>query len=309
MLVVGGDGTLGSALVMAAQAGGWEVAATTRRGRDRQAEGIEWWPLDLGTLGSNGSNGSYGVEGAVWVPSGFGVVVVCAAVTGLEACRRDPEGTRRVNVEGTLRGVEQARRDGAFVVWLSSNLVFDGESPRVKDGTPVSPVCEYGRQKAVVEEALAGDAGVARVRLTKVIGPGWKLLEDWCRTWEEGGAVRAFEDLWVAPVTLEATVQGLLRIAGERRGGGWQFSGPEDVTYAALARALASKVGVGEDRVESVGRGGVVVEEHAPRHTTLDTRRAEAELGMRFAGVDEVLDVWLAARRIRAMDITQGGVV
>jgi dTDP-4-dehydrorhamnose reductase len=237
------------------------------------------------------------------------MVVVGAAVTGLEACRRDPEGTRRVNVEGTLRCVEQARRDGAFVVWLSSNLVFDGEVPRVKDGTPVSPGCDYGRQKAEVEEALAGDAGVARVRLTKVIGPGWKLLEDWCRTWEAGGAVRAFEDLWVAPVTLEATVQGLLKIAGERRGGGWQFSGPEDVSYAGLARTMAGKVGVGEDRVEGVGRGGVVRDEQAPRHTTLDTQRAEEELGMQFSGVDEVLDVWLATRRIRAMDITQGGVV
>ncbi len=43
---------------------------------------------------------------------------------------------------------------GIFVVFISSNAVFDGTIPFVRADQPVNPKTAYGRQKAAAEEAL-----------------------------------------------------------------------------------------------------------------------------------------------------------
>jgi len=86
-------------------------------------------------------------------------VVMTGAISRLDDCARDPEGTARVNVTGTLRLLEFAMNHGVVPIFLSSDAVFSGElidqTPRPKSETDkAEPTTEYGRQKREVEKAL-----------------------------------------------------------------------------------------------------------------------------------------------------------
>ena len=190
----------------------------------------------------------------------------------------------------TLRLAEKLRAAGIFVVFPSSNLVFDGRRPCAPADEPLCPQTEYGRQKAAVEAELAAfGSGAAIVRLTKVVGPQWALACDWAQALRAGRSIRAFTDLRCAPIPLELTVRGLLEVARRRLPGLWQFSAPVDVSYAGLASHLARRLGANPTLVEAVSgqtNGGL---EHVPCHTTLDTTRARAELGMEFPTPLEVM--------------------
>src|SRR5690606_26325829 len=105
------------------------------------------------------------------LPEDVAVAFLCAAVTALRSCEADPAGTARANVEHTARLASMLVGRGAFVVFLSSNLVFDGSEPRRRADAPTCPATEYGRQKAAAEGALLAMGGVSIVRLTKVVGP------------------------------------------------------------------------------------------------------------------------------------------
>ena len=52
--------------------------------------------------------------------------VICAGVTNIAACEREPEKTAQVNVAGITGLIENLVESGSFVIYLSSNLVFDG---------------------------------------------------------------------------------------------------------------------------------------------------------------------------------------
>jgi dTDP-4-dehydrorhamnose reductase len=215
--------------------------------------------------------------------------VICAAITRQELCRQDPAATRHINVVRTLELIGQLVDAGAFVVFLSTNLVFDGTRPQRRSDEPLSPRMEYGRQKAEVEEAMRRWAGrVAVVRITKVFYPQLPLLQKWLQDLDAGYPVNAFSDYFCAPVSLGQVVAGIGRIATEERSGVWQFSGPKDVSYAQLALEVARLRGANAALIQSVRTPPGLLEHH-PAHTTLDASRAAEELGLVFSEPAKVL--------------------
>lgn len=277
ILVVGGDGRLGAALVSEGRRRGLPMVPTTRRDPVPGTSGIR---LDLARPVSD------------WRPlRPCRAALLCAAVTRLESCRMDPEGTRRINVTHTIELAESLARMGVFVVFPSTNLVFDGSRPRPGPGDIPSPRTEYGRQKAAVEAALAALAdAVAVVRLTKVLTSEWELLGGWVEALRAGRIVRPFSNRVCSLIPLELAVEGLLAVAHEARAGMWQFSADDEVTYAEIARHLARRLGADPALVVPIE---AEPSEPAPAHAALDAGRARRELGLRFpsslAAIDHAL--------------------
>ncbi|MBX3745127.1 MAG: sugar nucleotide-binding protein [Verrucomicrobiae bacterium] len=277
ILVVGGDGRLGAALIEEGRRRGLPMAHTTRRDPAPAPSGFH---LDLAHPVSD------------WLPPrAFRAALLCAAVTRLETCRSDPAGTRRINVTHTVALAESLARAGIFVVFPSTNLVFNGSRPRPAPGDPPSPQTEYGRQKAAAEAALAALAdAVAVVRLTKVLHPDWDLLRNWIASLRAGRIIRPFSNRVCSLIPLDLAIQGLLTVAREARAGVWQFSADDEVTYAEIARHLALRLGTDPALVEPVVADPV---EDAPAHAALDASRARRELGLHFppslAALDHVL--------------------
>src|SRR5437016_3263455 len=135
-LVVGADGMIGGALLRRLHAAGRPALGTSRR--PDAGQGL--MSLDLAAPPDK------------WDGPLVAVAYVCAAVTRLEACRRDPHGAARVNVDGTVRLARLLAGQGAFVVFLSTNHVFDGTRPYRPPHEATCPLNEYGRQKAMAEE-------------------------------------------------------------------------------------------------------------------------------------------------------------
>lgn len=276
MLIVGADGLLGGTLRRQLQRSGREVAATSLLSvPDPQnvlhldlTQPPETWP-EL---------------------SPCRAVVLCAAITSLEQCRANPAGTRLVNVTRTLALLERLAQHGAFVVFISSNLVFDGSKPRRRPEEPVCPRTEYGRQKAEAEAALLRLRDrVAIVRLTKVIHPDMPLMRGWIQSLREGKPISPFQDFVCSPITLDATVGVLAEIAAQQRAGIWQLSASADITYAEIARCLAKSGGFDSALVRPVSaRTGML--EHLPQHSTLDAGRAQRELGFELIDPERVID-------------------
>jgi dTDP-4-dehydrorhamnose reductase len=218
------------------------------------------------------------------------VAVLCAAITNLEACRRDPEGTRKVNVEHTLTLARHLADRGARVIFISTNLVFDGSKPLRPADDEFCPRTEYGRQKVEVETRLASEGmSHAIVRLTKVFHPGLPLLLDWLSSLRAGTSITPFADMVCAPIALGTVIQGIAAMAGRTLGGVWQFSPRTDISYAEAARQVARRVGADESLLNPSSAALLPAIEHVPRHTALDSTRAREELGLSFSEPEEVI--------------------
>ncbi|MGD1118521.1 MAG: sugar nucleotide-binding protein [Dehalococcoidales bacterium] len=274
-LIVGADGLIGRALADYLMSGGESIVETTRR-IDAMSKNRVFLDLNEDT--------------ANWQPPDhISVAYLCASVTSLEKCRKEPAATARVNVHQTVALTKKLAQTGAFVIFLSTNLVYDGSVPRRKADDAVCPVTEYGRQKAEAERQLLTLGNPASVvRFTKVLDPNMALAKDWLKKLRNHEVIHPYSDMVIAPIPVSFSVEVLHHIAKARSPGIFQVSGDKDVTYAEVARHIAHRIGASPDLVQPIeSKNGGVQLETVPRHTTLDTTRLRKEFGIKPP------DVWL----------------
>jgi dTDP-4-dehydrorhamnose reductase len=275
VLVVGADGGIGRRLLRVLAEAGCSVIGTTHRATESAAGRIHH--LDLTS-----------VEGFDSLPP-CRAAVLCAAVTSMERCRKEPAATRQINVTNTVRLARHLLKEGSHVIFLSSNTVFDGRQPfaRITDST--SPRTEYGLQKADTElQLLSLDGQVTVVRFSKIISPELPLIKGWVRDMRCGRNIYPFSDSFMSPVPLSFAIELLLRLLKAHVTGIIQASAASDISYEQAARYLARRLGCDEQLIEpiSCGQRGIG---YMPVNTTLDPTGL-AELGLKVPQVKSVLD-------------------
>ena len=257
MLVIGGDGTLGQAMVAKVNSDAPPVWHTSRRGQNPGQHGFQ---LDLSD------------PSCQWqLPQQqFSSAVFAAGVTSIQDCEARPVETRHINVLQPLALAQKLLDQGAFVVCLSSSTVFDGASAFAKTTDATRPLCEYGRQKQELENRVLalGDC-VAVIRLSKVIASNNSLLLGWRRDLLSGKAIRPYSDTAVAPVSMAFTVAVVRHVARTRSSGLHHVSAAGDLSYADLANHMAAALQVPTGLVcpASVGYGA---SGFFPRYAALD---------------------------------------
>lgn len=253
-LIVGGDGTLGSALRAAPERPA-EVAYTSRRGGDGALR------LDLAAP-----------PDAWELPARITSAVLCAAVTSIDACEKDPVGTRAINVTATVELARRIAERGGRCVFLSTNQVFDGNKPFRREDEPPCPVTEYGRQKAEAEAMLLAD-GHCVLRLTKVFAAVPKLFQTWRGQLLSSVTIRPFDDMVFAPVGIKIAAVSIWELAVNRVDEVVHLSADADLSYSTVARRLAARLGVSADLVQPTTTAAAGLTAAVPRHTTLAMTR------------------------------------
>ena len=114
------------------------------------------------------------------------VVVHCAAYREPDFCEQEPEETRRLNVD-PVRVMCDTLPAGVPLVLVSTDYVFDGETPPYREDDPVNPLSEYGRSKVEGERIVLERESSLVMRIPLLIGAAPTL--------EASGFVAQMKDL------------------------------------------------------------------------------------------------------------------
>lgn len=287
-LIVGGDSQIGSALAAHLRHQGARVIVTTRRRESVNAERIF---LDLAANVDDFS-----------LPHDIDHAFLCVGISSLLGCNRDPAGSAYVNVTAVCHIASQLQEFGTHVLLLSSNQVFDGSIATPTPEMPVSPVNEYGRQKAVAERQLISRnrTRTAILRTTKVIGPHSPLLDGWANSLLQGTVIHPFYNMYLSPVPLNVIVTALCRMALERTTGIVQLSANRDLSYAEVATIGAHMLGADERLVKPISSFDRVSDGLTyPSKTALDTTRLQADLRLAPPKAVSVIEEYFLNLRTR----------
>jgi dTDP-4-dehydrorhamnose reductase len=282
-LIIGGDSQIGSAVRLRLLSEGKSVSATSRRPGSADIR------FDLSEPPSSWS----GLPRA-------DIALIAAGIADQARCAG--ADARRVNVDHTIALTRSLVEGGTRVVFLSTNLVLDGETSFAPASSDYRPQSAYGLHKAEAEQALLAmgthsGGSVAVIRLSKVVYGGLPLLQNWMADLEADKAIVALSDLMIAPVTMNYTVDVIARVMRASEAGLYQMSGATEVSYADVAQALAKALGKSYALVSAKTSGDVGIRlPAAPRHPGLDASRVFREFGIAPQLLDEVIDELIANR-------------
>lgn len=221
-------------------------------------------------------------------------LIHCAAMSRSPQCQLDPAKARQWNVDVTrhLAGLFGGRR----MIFLSTDLVFDGKHGGYAEDAPVSPLSIYAETKVEAEQSVLRDPRHLVVRTS--LNHGWSATgdrgfnEEMVKAWRVGRTLKLFQDEYRSPIPAEQTARALWELLAKDSAGVLHVAGSQRLSRWEIGCALAATLR--RDGFACPMEPGSLREyQGAPRppDTSLDSSRAQALLGFRISGYAD----WLAA--------------
>jgi dTDP-4-dehydrorhamnose reductase len=174
------------------------------------------------------------------------VVFHTAAWTAVDAAESDVNRAFAVNALGTRHVAEAARGNGAHVVYLSTDYVFDGRSERPYAEWDVpAPESVYGRSKLAGEHEVAAQLpGATIARTAWLCGRhGANMVKTVLRLASGGAPLRMVDDQRGCPTFADDLAVALCDLAVARRPGLFHVTNRGPTTWYRFARDVVAVAG------------------------------------------------------------------
>ena len=283
-LVIGASGLVGGALVRVLERSGIEVAGASH---SRAAAGA--LALDVADAAA--------VERTLAAAKPDVVFLAVNVPGGVDRCEEQPDQAYAVNVTGTRHVATACARQGATLVYYSTDYVFDGKSgPYVENDAP-NPVSVYGRTKLEAEQTAQRLAPRHLIlRTTAVYGWDRASKNFAMQVWERLGAgerMRAPDDQLCNPTLAEYLAEASLRLVQEGAEGVVNVVGRDRLSRAELGRRLARAMALDPALITPVPTSELGQKAARPLRGGLRTEKLAALLGT------EPLDLAESLKRLR----------
>ncbi len=229
------------------------------------------------------------------------VVIHAAALSNINACQREPEVSRKINVEGSRNVARWCGRFSVPCAFTSTDMVFDGLNAPYKEDDPANPINVYGAHKkeaeAILEEHGSPEVLICRLALLygSSAGPTGSFLQSLVNALREGRALKLFGDEFRTPLFVEDAVRALLAFAG-RTSGVLHLGGPERISRYDLGLRVCRVLGEGSSSIHFALQQEVKMPAPRPRDLSLDSSRALA-LGFIQTPLEESLHTIFRGRQ------------
>jgi dTDP-4-dehydrorhamnose reductase len=221
-------------------------------------------------------------------------VLHAGAYAMVDLCERDPERAERINVHGSEAVARACASRRLRVVGISTDLVLAGDRAHSDEAQPARPVMTYGRTKLAGEEALlAAHPGGAVARVPLIVGGGFgprgSGSESVAWALRAGRRLTLFTDQYRTPCDAASIARALAALLAGTQTGRFHLGGRERVSRHELGLRVAAVHRLSTEGIEAVRSADVPSVAPRADDVSLDSRRAERELGFDPAPLDAMI--------------------
>ena len=142
---------------------------------------------------------------------------------------------------------EECARSGTRLVFISTDLVFNGERGGYREEDEPAPLSVYGRSKRDAEAIVRASPNSVVVRLSLLYGPSLNgcpsFFDEQTVALRTGRNVTLFTDEWRTPLDLPTAARALAALAAADATGLLHIGGPERLSRYEMGLRLASSLG------------------------------------------------------------------
>jgi dTDP-4-dehydrorhamnose reductase len=222
------------------------------------------------------------------------IIVHSAALTDVDRCEREKDLAYKINVEGTRAIAEAARRAGSYLIYISTDYVFDGQRGLYREEEETNPVSYYGLSKLQGEQFCLDQGCIARTCVIYGSRPAsgkvnfalWLL-----NALKSGKEARVVTDQFITP-TLNSNLAAMVLEAADRHLSGiYHLSGASRVSRYDFACELARAFDLDRRLIIPSQMSDIGWLARRPMDSSLDTSKASRTLKNRPLKLYESLQV------------------
>lgn len=285
ILITGSNGLLGQKLVYKLREKKNVECIATARGENRliKREGYVYESLDI----TNKKN----VEEvfAKFLPD---VVINTAAMTNVDACETDREGSWLMNATAVgyqVKALEELSKEHSgynpHFIHLSTDFIFDGTHGPLDESEKPNPLSYYAEGKLEAEkivQASSLDWAIARTVLVYGIVDNMSRsnIVLWVKSnLEQGKTINVVDDQFRTPTLAEDLADGCILIAEKRAKGIYNISGKDFYSILQLAQVVADYYGLDKSLIKPSKSADIKQPAKRPPVTGFIIDKAKNDLG------------------------------
>jgi dTDP-4-dehydrorhamnose reductase len=267
IFITGGSGLFGSKVAEIAQARGDEVFSGYAHNLPEYGRAVKFDLLDEKTISE--------LVGKI-EPE---VIIHSAALTDVDRCEREQELAYKMNVDGTRAIATAAEKAGSFLIYISTDYVFDGLCGMYREDDRPNPVSYYGYSKLLGEQFCRGCIARTCVIYGSRPASGKVNFALWLlNSLNSGKEVRVVTDQFITPTLNTNLARMVLETADRRLCGVYNLVGATRISRYDYALELAREFDLDKSLILPSRMADLMWAAKRPIDSSLDTSKARAEL-------------------------------
>lgn len=284
LMIVGGSGFLGGHLIQYSK-DEFEVMATFKD-HPFEMEGCKSIYLDIADHDKT--------ENTIMEESPD-LIILTAARRNVDYCERNQVDANKINADGTRNMAMASKKIGAKLIYLSTDMVFDGAKESYHENDATNPINHYGKTKLEGEKEVAkalDDFAIARVSVLY----DWNLFEHTFNfvTWvyeglKDGKPLKLFSDQYRNATYIKNACEALLSICKKDEKGIFHVVGKNCVSRQYIGKKVAETFGFDEGLIKTSTSDECDWLAKRPKKCCLNVEKMEKRLGVKSMSIEEGL--------------------
>lgn len=222
-------------------------------------------------------------------------ILHAAALTNVDKCEIDRRLALRINYEATQKIAEVANKMRSFLLYVSTDYVFDGRKGNYREEDEVNPINHYGYTKLKGEEAVIQKHENYCIARTSVIygarpAAGKANFALWIiENLSQNKPIKLLTDQYVSPTLNTNLSKMLLEIIEREINGIIHTAGATRTSRIQFGEKLAEVFQLNQKLISPIKMNEISWKAKRPRDSSLNVDKAQKILRNKPANMDESL--------------------
>jgi len=222
------------------------------------------------------------------------VVVHAATLTDVDKCELNKDLAWKINVEGTKNIADAAKTAGSFLIYISTDYVFNGEKGNYTESDKPDPINYYGLTKLKAEELVKAQDEYFIGRPSVIYGSTPAAGKVNFALWlidalRKGERVKIVTDQWNTPTLNTNLAEMTLEVIERKLTGTFHLCGATRVSRFQFAELIAEAFDLDKSLIDSVVSSQFKWPAKRPMDSSLDTTKAQQTLKNKPLEIGEAL--------------------
>ena len=225
------------------------------------------------------------------------IVIHLGAMTGVDLCEKEKTSASEINTKATEIIAKECSKLNSFLVYVSTDYVFDGNLGMYKEDDVTNPLGFYGKSKLEGEKVVQNFSTnwcIARTSTPFGLHPTKKSFPMWViENLQKQKQIDVLIDQFTSPTYIPNLSRMLIEISERRITGIIHTAGASKISRYQMASMVSDKLNLDSTLLKKISINKMTWVAQRPKDSSLDVSRAISILNEKPQKIDQSLNLFI----------------
>ena len=225
------------------------------------------------------------------------IVIHLGAMTAVDLCDTQQDNALKINSQATEILAKECSKINSFMVYVSTDYVFDGNTGMYEENDTTNPLGFYGKSKLLGEKSIQNFSSnwcIARTSTPFGLHPTKKSFPIWViENLQKQKQIDVLTDQFTSPTYVPNLSRMLIEISERHLTGIIHVAGASKISRYEMASLVSDKLGLDGKLLREISINDIKWEAQRPKDSSLNVSKAISILNQKPQKIDHDVNLFI----------------